>query len=388
MKLALLKGNRFNPWHLQAFNQLRGAPEVTAFRAHSEIQKHFEERDDHSLKFKYETIHFDTQSGNPFARIAHTTSERYLDRAPRIVPFHDRLRGFDLIQSWELFTDWTSEALRAKEKFDIPVALMIWDNIPFNMEKDGQRRQLKKLAVASADKLIVHTERSRRMLAIEGAPEERIQCIRPGVDVDAFAPGPGSRDVLGIDKNEFVILFVGWLLPRKGIDFLLLAIHELIRERAIPDRPLRLVVVGSGPGKPRVDALIERTGIGEYCTFAGSVPYDGMTAIYRSADLFVLPSIATEDWQEQFGMSLIEAMACGLPIVSTYSGAIPEVLADAGVLCQPNDFLSLYEAIARLANDDEERTRLGQVARARAQSHFALDAYADALSTLYESMLS
>ena len=387
MNLALLKGNRFNPWHLQVFRYLRGNPSITAFRAESEIQRHFHGRDDGSLEFAFERIHFDTEVGNPLTRGVKGLLARYGGREPRIVPFHDRLRDFDLIQSWELFTDWSGEAVLAREKFGIPVAVMVWDNIPFNMERDPGRLELKCRVAGTADKFLVHTERSRRMLDIEGVDPSRVVELNPGVDTELFCPGEGRRAEFGISDDEFVILFVGWLLPRKGIDFLILALRELINDPGPKGAKLRLLVVGSGPGKDRVERLVARLGVGDACTFAGALPYSRMPEAYRAADVFVLPSIATPEWQEQFGMSLIEAMACGVPVVSTLSGAIPEIAGAAAVLCQPDDFVALYEALKRLIESPAEREDLGRAGRAHAISRFDLKTYAEALSDVYDNML-
>jgi glycosyltransferase involved in cell wall biosynthesis len=96
---------------------------------------------------------------------------------------------------------------------------MVWDNIPFNFERDFERRMMKHRALRAADRFLVHTERSRRMLAIEGADERRIQHVDPGVDTDLFSPGKADRASFGLNAEDFVILFVGWLLPRKGIEF-------------------------------------------------------------------------------------------------------------------------------------------------------------------------
>jgi glycosyltransferase involved in cell wall biosynthesis len=260
---------------------------------------------------------------------------------------------------------------------------MVWDNIAFNMERNAERRRMKARAAAAADAFIVHTERSRRVLNIEGVPDERIHLIDPGVDTALFSPGPRNRAETGLHEDDFVILFVGWLLPRKGIDFLLLALRELLRDPQLKCRRFRLLAVGSGPGRDRVDALVERLGLKDHCTFAGSLSYDHMPGVFRNADLFVLPSIAMPEWQEQFGMSLIEAMACGLPVVTTYSGSIPEIAADSAVLCQPNDFVSLFESIKSLALDDSTRKALGERARKRAVACYGLDRYATALSELY-----
>ncbi|HIJ65341.1 MAG TPA: glycosyltransferase [Candidatus Hydrogenedentes bacterium] len=384
MKLALLKGNRFNPWHLQVFGRLRGRPEITAFRAESEIQRHFRGRDDGSLGFGYESIYFDTQRGNPFTRLKNELLYRYGGREPRILPFHERLQKFDLIQSWELHTDWSGEGALARERYGTPLLVMVWDNIPFNMEHNKERRERKKRVAAAADCFLVHTERSRRMLDIEGVSGDRIVQIDPGVDLDVFCPGTRNRGALGLSDDEFVILFVGWLLPRKGIDFLVLAVRELLNDPTLSRRKIRLLVVGSGPGRPRVERLIERVGISDACTFAGSLPYDRMPEVYRAADVFVLPSIATREWQEQFGMALIEAMACGLPVVATLSGAIPEIAGEAALLCQPNDFLSLQGAISKLATDAARRKELGEAARQRAQARFDINVYAKQLSDIYE----
>lgn len=130
-----------------------------------------------------------------------------------------------------------------------------------------------------------------------------------------------------------------------------------------------------------------RLGIAEACSFAGALPYDRMPEAFRCADLFVLPSIATPEWQEQFGMSLIEAMSCGVPVVSTHSGAIPEVAEDAAVLCQPNDFVSLFEALKELILEPGRRTELSGLGRRRAEERFSVDHYAKALNTLYAGLL-
>lgn len=386
MKLALLKGNRFNPWHLAAFARLHNNPTVVAFRAESEIQKRFDYHDDGSLTFQIERIYFDNEIGNPIARFYKSLRQRYGNEEPTIVPFHERLQDFDVIHSWELFTDWTEQAVIAKQQYGIPLALMVWDNIPFNMERQPRRRQLKEQAAEHAEVFIVHSERSRRMLSMENVPEEKIRLLSPGVDIDTFRPGPSNRSAFSVDDNEFVILFVGWLLPRKGADFLILTLRELVHDRELKDHTFRLLIAGADPGRERLEALMKRLGVHDHCTFLGVQPYATMPNLYRAADVFVLPSIATPDWQEQFGMALIEAMACGLPAVATYSGAIPEIGGDAAILCQPNDFFSLYESIKQLALDSTAREQRRQQSRARAEAHFDLTTYATRLSEIYDEL--
>jgi len=386
MRLALLKGNRFNPWHLQAYARLDDV-EVTAFRAESQIQEFFHGRDDGSLNFAFEAIYFDTQAGSILQRIPNIFKERYGNRNPRILPFADQLEGFDVIQTWELFTDWTAQALDAKERFGIPVAVMVWDNIPFNNESDAERKAMKQRAVREADRFIVHSERSRRVLHMEGVDDARITYMPPGVDSKHFSPGDSSRLDSGFSKDEFVILFVGWMLPRKGLDFLILALRELCNDPDLNDIKFRLQIVGSGPGRDRIEELIATTGVGGSCTFSGTYPYNEMPEVYRAADCFVLPSIAVPGWQEQFGMSLIEAMAVGVPCVSTKSGSIPEIVGDAGTLCQPNDFLDLFEAVKELALSNDKATSLKEVSRTRVKNHFGLDDFQDNLKKVFTELV-
>jgi len=96
------------------------------------------------------------------------------------------------------------------------------------------------------------------------------------------------------------------------------------------------------------------------------VSYDEMPQVYNMADVLALPSYPTMAWQEQFGMVLIEAMACGKPIITTMSGSIPEVVGDAGILIPSGDYFNLAENILRLMNDDSLRDALGKKALAMA----------------------
>lgn len=379
-------GNRYNPWHLQGFKRLRGGPTVAAFRAESQIQDHFKERGDGTDWMPRERIYFDTQSGNALARAYYTFAERYWNRTPRVLPFHDRLRGYDLIHSWELFTDWSASALEAHLQFGIPLVITVWDLLPFNMERERGRRALKQRVANSADRFVVYTERSRAMLAFEGVAPDRITYVPPGVDTDAFSPGTAARQ-FGLTADDFVVLFVGWFVPRKGIDFLLFALRKLVDEGGPNAKRLKLLIVGSGAGRERVELLIARLGLQENCVITGALTYDKMPDVFRMADLFVLPSVASEEWQEQFGMSLIEAMASAKPCVATLSGAIEEIAGEAALLVQPNDFLALFRALRRLLNHADERARLGAEARARARRRFDLALHANALSDVYDSVL-
>jgi glycosyltransferase involved in cell wall biosynthesis len=106
------------------------------------------------------------------------------------------------------------------------------------------------------------------------------------------------------------------------------------------------------------------------------------------ADIFTLPSIPVDYWQEQFGIVLIESMASGKPIVTTISGSIPEVVGDAAVLVQPADHLALYHAFKDLVLSKEKCRSLGNRARARAEELFSLDVVSERLRRAIRSTLN
>jgi glycosyltransferase involved in cell wall biosynthesis len=111
-----------------------------------------------------------------------------------------------------------------------------------------------------------------------------------------------------------------------------------------------------------------------------------MPGIHNLADIFVLPSLPIRTWQEQFGYVLAESMACGKAIVSTMSGSIPEVVGDAGILVQPNDFVSLAQALEQLLVDADLRRSYGRRARQRAEDLFDANKVSATLRRHYDSL--
>ena len=128
-------------------------------------------------------------------------------------------------------------------------------------------------------------------------------------------------------------------------------------------------------------------GLASFVTFSGRISYTDMPAIHRLADIFVLPSIPTPIWEEQFGMVLVESMASGKAVVSTQSGSIPEVVGDAGVLVPPGDPGALAQELGRLLCDEAWRNELGHRARQRVVSTYAHDIVAERIADAYRSVL-
>lgn len=180
-----------------------------------------------------------------------------------------------------------------------------------------------------------------------------------GVDPDIFGPRGGERDTPG----GFAIGYLGRLVPEKGVDLLL-------RAAAGMDGDWRLDIVGEGAERERLRGLARHLGLDDRVSFQEWVPSMRMPAFYRNLDVLVLPSRSRSNWVEQFGRVLIEAMACGVPVVGSNCGEIPNVVGDAGLIFPEEDVDALSTCLVRLMNSPELRADLALRGRERVLTHF------------------
>jgi len=214
---------------------------------------------------------------------------------------------------------------------------------------DSERR-----ALATARGVIVTSPATARELTRYGVADEIVHVVTPGTDPAALAAGSGT-DSSGLGLS---LLCVATLIPRKGHAVLIEAL------RGLQDRAWTLHCVGSmARDVDTANALlraIETHGLSGRVRLHGEVPPTSLQVLYGLADAVVLPSFF-----EGYGMVLAEALARGLPVVSTTAGAIPDTVpSDAGVLVAPGDALALRTALAALLDDPGWRARLAAGARA------------------------
>ena len=200
----------------------------------------------------------------------------------------------------------------------------------------------------------------------------------------------------GLDKNDFsdlpnrkssvpTVLFVGGLEPRKGLEYLVLAMADIAEE--VPDAHLEAIAKTGFRGVDSVgwfELLAERAGVSDRVTFTDSVTQYALLQHYSDADVVVLPS-RNEGW----GLSLMEAMACGRAVVGTTVGGIPELVRDDvdGILVPPGDIRALAAAVVRLLRDNDLRERMAASGKERVGS-FSWKATAELTAEAYESVLT
>jgi len=172
----------------------------------------------------------------------------------------------------------------------------------------------------------------------------------------------------------------------KGVYEVIFSAKKLLTDPELKNYYLNFTLVGEGGEKKRIFDLEKRLGIEKWLTHK-AVLYEKMPEEYQKADIFLAPSLITRHWQEQFGMVLIEAMACGLPIITTLSGAIEEVVGEAAVKVQPGDFFSLTRAIKNFILNPKARREYGKKARERAVKYFDIEIGAKKLEEVYKKVL-
>ena len=214
-------------------------------------------------------------------------------------------------------------------------------------------RETERTALAAAARVIVTSEATARIVMTDyDVPSQRISVVRPGNDPVPLA--------LGSNDGVVRLLSVGSVVPIKGYDVLIRAMATL------NDMPWRLTIAGDRTRNPaaaaQLDADIEAYGLGDRIAMLGAVSPECINELFLESDVFVLASRF-----EGYGMALAEAIAHGIPIVSTITGAIPQTVpAGTGLLVPPDDAAALAQALRVLIGAPAKRRRLAMNARAAA----------------------
>ncbi len=211
----------------------------------------------------------------------------------------------------------------------------------------------------------------------------RIHVVHCGVDPAVFAPVQSSANGGAAQSSGILrLLCVASLEEVKGHRTLIEACAELVARGV----RLRCDLVGEGPQHAAISAQIEAAGLGAEVHLHGNLPRPEISRMMAAADIFCLPSVPTrEGKREGIPVVLMEAMATGLPVVSSRLSGIPELVEDgvAGVLVEPRDGIALATVLEQLASDRDRRQAMGRAGRRRVEMHFDLHQNARRLAALF-----
>ena len=277
----------------------------------------------------------------------------------------------DIVHSEELSYWFAAEAARRKRRHGFRLVQTVWETLPLMAAyRNRHARRYRELVLAETDLFLPASERAAQALRLEGVASERMTVCPPGIDVGRFAADPplaehtarSAAASSGLAPAEHTIISPGRLVWEKGHHDVLRALAALHRGLVTAKdgrilRP-RLLLVGAGPEERRLREHAAELGLAEVLEIR-SVPYEQMPAIFAGASAMVLASLSSATapyhpldvphafWEEQFGLVLAEALAAGLAILASTSGAIPEVLSGAPVdLVAPGDWMGIARGLA------------------------------------------
>ncbi len=224
-----------------------------------------------------------------------------------------------------------------------------------------------------ADHALAGTDDAAKVLRAKGYAGPLATIPQFGADAELFQPAAHRPD------RPFTIGYIGRLVPEKGVDILMRAVGQLEGE-------WRLRLVGGGTARAALEQLAKQLGIGARVSFMGQLPSAELPAQYHALDALVLPSLTRDNWKEQFGRVLVEAMASGVPVIGSDSGAIPGVIGDAGLIVPEGDVEALARALEQVRSGANLRQAMAARGRQRFLSHFTHESVAAATVNVYRAM--
>jgi glycosyltransferase involved in cell wall biosynthesis len=269
-------------------------------------------------------------------RIAHATHHRWM--AATVLRRIRRLVGSwtpDIVLGYWAHPDG-AVALAAARELGVPGALLVGGSDIQLLTRDPARRAVIMKTLLAADRIFAVGAPLRRAVVALGVPAARVAAFERGVDRDKFSPGSprGARERLGLPTDRPIMLWVGRMVPVKGLDILLKSWPAAARHIA---HPLLILI---GDGQERASLERQAAAFGDTVQFVGDVAHDALPDWYRAADCVVLPSRS-----EGVPNVLLEGLACGTPFVASAVGGIVELRDSESVTVPAEDSVALIAAL-------------------------------------------
>ena len=254
-----------------------------------------------------------------------------------------------------------------KKQFRIPYHVWVYGGEMLKFKSNRILLGILRAILNNADKIISNSGFTTQVFRDLNIDVAKIVIVSPAVDIEQFRPGIDASDLVreySLESKK-VIMTVGRLVPRKGNDTIIKSLKKVIER--IPD--VVYLIVGEGPNKQKLEVLVEELGLKENVIFAGYVSNEDLPRYYNLCDLYVLPNRETDDFDtiEGFGITFVEASACGKPVIGGRSGGTSDSILDGvtGVLVEPQDEEMLVNKIVEILVNHELTDRLGSQGRER-----------------------
>lgn len=270
-----------------------------------------------------------------------------------------------------------------KKIFKIPLLITVHGSDIFPL-KNMLFKNLQNFVVKNANYITVNSKATQKEL-LSRFPQyaTKIKVIPMGIDINLFR----KRNIKKPKKyaKSKVLLFVGRLSDQKGLQYLIGSMPSILRR--YPDT--RLLVIGEGPYKIKLEENASNLGIEQKIEFLGSMPAADIAKYYNFADIFIIPSLSTKTGTEALGLSLLEAMASGCAVVGTNVGGIPFAIKDGynGILVKQKSSNEISQAVIALLKDREKSKKLGKNAAELIRKDYSWERVSKDFIKLYKNLL-
>jgi D-inositol-3-phosphate glycosyltransferase len=292
-------------------------------------------------------------------------------------------------------------AVQIKQKLHIPFVITFHALGRVRRQHQGEddsfpdiRFEIEDQITAEADRIIAECPQDEEdLIQLYGADPDRIAIIPCGFDIKEISPvaKKTARKKIGLPLNDRILLQLGRMVPRKGVDNAIRGLARLIKDQNLP---AHLIIVGGEtdePGSPpsteldRLKGIAEEEGVIDHVSFIGQKSRQELKYYYSAADIFI-----STPWYEPFGITPVEAMACGTPVIGSNVGGIKYTVVHnkTGFLVEPNDPEALAAYAARLFSNPALIEQYGRHGIQRVNNHFTWRKVTRAIADLYEEVVT
>ena len=302
---------------------------------------------------------------------------------PKVLPFED----FDILhlhEDYQFNTFYCSFYSRIRT--NIPTILTehydgyVIQHTGWRLLRSLANNFFGKTVVRRCDRYIAQTKKSREYLINQGAKPTLIDIVYHPADANFFAPRKSIVLNKFLSGDEIKFLFVGRLEKSKGLYCLIYAMKHLVQSKL----NAKLFIIGGGTEERKLKMLVSSLNLTNFVTFIGNVPYERLPEFYNACDALILPSLI-----DPSPSVILEAMACGKPVIGSKVGGIEEVLVDreTGYLFNPNNYKELSLLLRKFTNSPEIIQQFGKNSRKRIEEVYALEKISERLIEIYEKTL-
>jgi len=297
---------------------------------------------------------------------------------------------FDIVHCLEPFSPYTVDIIKLSKKYNYKTIVETWENLPYNWEYFSYlgtpfslfkieriyHKKNKKYSLTNCNKILAKSKTVKNALILEGWNKDKIETIYYGVDSKIFKPYSEKEKkrlkekyiknlkIENNNKRKFFILSIGRIEYEKGYIDMFWATKKIIEEyRNRID--IYWLILGSGNLKNKLKELSKTFGIEKYVKFLGFIDYFNLPDYYNLADIFVLTPNPNIHWLEQYGFVYVEAQMCGLPVISSLTGEISNIVKneETGFLVKPRDSFEIYCKIKEIIENEDLKKEFWKKAR-------------------------